>query len=265
MEGNMASTVTLEGVKKAVFFPFKGEKWGLKLLIGSALILAVTYVPVLGLVALVPVYGYNAQIMKRVIVDDEDPSLPEWRDWGALFLDGIKLLGISLIYGLPALLLIGGGYAMFFIFDFATVFSAAAADSYSQYISQALLLNTLGMLAGIGIAMIGVMLALIVAFFVPTALGNSIARRKFRAAFNFKEWWHIFVTNLGGYLLVLALTIGLYSLLLLAVNLLYFTIVLCIFVPILTCIAAYLFSVIYYSLLAVAYRDAVRKIALRTI
>jgi hypothetical protein len=62
------------------------------------------------------------RFMKQVIVDGEGPDLPEWRDWGALFLDGIKILGISLIYGLPAFLFIGGGYAMFFIFDFVIVF-----------------------------------------------------------------------------------------------------------------------------------------------
>jgi hypothetical protein len=34
----------------------------LKLLIGSALMLAVVYVPIIGLAALAAVYGYNAQI-----------------------------------------------------------------------------------------------------------------------------------------------------------------------------------------------------------
>lgn len=42
----MASTASLEGVKKAVFFPFKGKGWGVKMLIGSALVFANFIIPI---------------------------------------------------------------------------------------------------------------------------------------------------------------------------------------------------------------------------
>jgi hypothetical protein len=91
----MASTASLEGVKKTIFFPFKGKSWGVKLLIGSALNLANYIIPLL---PLIPVYGYAGQIARRVILQDEDPEMPEWSDWGLFFSDGIKLLGAAAIY-----------------------------------------------------------------------------------------------------------------------------------------------------------------------
>jgi hypothetical protein len=110
----MASTVSFEEVKKAVFFPFRGEKWGIKVLIGSALTFGSFIIPI---IPALPVFGYFGQIMKGVIVREEDPEMPAWNDWGSLFLDGIKLLGAVIIYMLPALVLIIGGYGLFMLLD----------------------------------------------------------------------------------------------------------------------------------------------------
>ncbi len=256
----MASTVTLEGVKKAVFFPFTGEKWGIKLLIGSALMLAASYVPLLGIAGVIAVQGYYARIMKRVILEDEDPGLPEWKDWGGLFLDGVKLLGASLIYCLPAILLIVGGYVLFFVLDIATVISSTTMNPYSQTLPPEFLVNMLGMFGGIGIVMIGFLLMLVASVILPPALGNMIAKGSFSAAFHFREWWQAFKINLGGYLLVLALLMGTYTLLMVVFYIFYFTIILCILLPIAMSVMIFLLGAVYYSLTAVAYRDATRKL-----
>ena len=104
------STVSFEGVKQAVFFPFRGEKWGIKVLIGSALTFGSFIIPI---IPVLPVFGYFGQIMKGIIIQEQDPEMPAWNDWGTLFLDGLKLLGAVIIYLLPALILGIGGYALF--------------------------------------------------------------------------------------------------------------------------------------------------------
>ena len=106
------STVSFEEVKKAVFFPFRGEKWGIKVLIGSALTFGSFIIPI---VPLMPIFGYFGQLMKSIIVKEQDPEMPAWNDWGTLFVDGIKLWGAVILFMLPALILTIGGYALFMV------------------------------------------------------------------------------------------------------------------------------------------------------
>ena len=47
------------------------------------------------------IYGYFYQIMQQIIVRSEEPTLPEWQDWGKLLGDGFRLFGVSFIYSLP--------------------------------------------------------------------------------------------------------------------------------------------------------------------
>jgi hypothetical protein len=115
----MASTASLEGVKKTIFFPFKGKGWGGKLLLGSALNLANYIIPIL---PLIPVYGYAGQIARRVILQDEDPEMSEWNDWGLFFSDGIKILGATAIYSFPGILIMLIGYLVMFAGNFAFMF-----------------------------------------------------------------------------------------------------------------------------------------------
>ncbi len=55
------------------------------------------------------IYGYFYQIMQRVIVKSEEPTLPEWQDWGKLLGDGFRLFGVSFIYSLPLSILYFAG------------------------------------------------------------------------------------------------------------------------------------------------------------
>ena len=256
----MASTVTLEEVKKAIFFPFKGEKWGIKLLIGSMIMVAV-YIPVAGIAAIIALDGYFGQIMKRVIVQDEDPELPEWKDWGTLFLDGLKILGTSLIYTLPGMLCVVAGYALFMVLDFAFAFSTASINPHATTLPLAFFGNLFGMFGGMALIWVGMLLMMVGAVFLPPALGNMIAKENFGAAFRIKEWWPVFKVNIGGYLLTIAMMMGIYSLMILVIFCLYFTVILCILIPIAVCVAIFLLGVMVFTLYAVSYRDGVRKLA----
>jgi hypothetical protein len=255
----MASTVTLEGVKKAIFFPFRGEKWGVKVLIGSALYFANFIIPI---VPAIPLFGYFGRIMKRIIVQDEDPELPEWNDWGALFLDGIKLFGALLIYLLPALILTIGGYVLFMVLDFSLVFSST---TYTQYSSNpfpmSIIGSAIGMFGGLAVAMLGMVLIYVTLVFVPPALGNMIAKDDFGAAFHFKEWWPVFKANLSGYVVALAIALGLFTLMYILALFLYATVILCFLLPFAFCFIFFVFGTVSFSLYAIAYRDGTRKLA----
>jgi hypothetical protein len=255
----MASTVTLEGVKKAVFFPFRGEKWGIKVLIGSALSFASFIIPI---VPAIPMFGYFGQIMKRIIVQDEDPELPEWNDWGTLFLDGIKLFGAVLIYLLPALILMICGSILFMVLDFSLAFSSAAYTQYSSNpFPMSMLGNMVGMFGGMAVMMLGFVVAFVTIIFIPPALGNMIAKGDFGAAFHFKEWWPVLKANVSGYILAVAIAMGLFYLMYMLAMVLYATVVLCFLLPFVFSFIVFISSLIGFSIFAISYRDGVRKLA----
>ena len=256
----MTSTVTMEGVKKAVFFPFKGEKWGTKLLIGSVITLAF-YIPVVGIAAAIVLAGYFGQIMKRVIVAEEDPELPDWKEWETLFLDGIKIAGASLIYMLPGLLCMVAGYILFLVLDIAFVATTSSMNSYSSSFPAAFVGNMVGMFVGLGLVGVGALLMLVMSIFLPPALGNLIDKDNFGAAFRIKEWWPVLRANIGGYLLAIALLIGTNSLMIMVTYCLYFTVILCILIPFSMCICIYILGSMAFSLYAVSYRDGTKKLA----
>ncbi|KAF0107014.1 MAG: hypothetical protein FD146_2124 [Anaerolineaceae bacterium] len=252
----MTSTVSLEGVKKAVFFPFQGKGWGTKLLIGSALGLANYIIPI---VPLIPLYGYAGQIAKRVLIQDEDPELPDWNDWGALFSDGIRIFGATIIYMLPGLLLTFGGYFLMFGMNFAFMLDPSFANS-PEAIAPFLLGSMAGVFIGMLVMMLGMFLMFVTGLFLPPALGHLIAKGQFAAAFRVKEWWAVFRANFSGYLLMFALTYGINMILVWVVYLFYFTVVLCFVMPFAMAAATFLMSAIHFSLLAVTYRDGARKL-----
>lgn len=86
---------------------FKDPKWVSKLLISalfSFLSLFLIGIPFLN--------GYIVSIVRKRLNGEE--GLPEWTDFGQLFVDGIKLIAISLIYSLPIMVL-SMGSALFSI------------------------------------------------------------------------------------------------------------------------------------------------------
>ena len=253
----MASTVTLEGIKKGVFFPFRGEKWGLKVLIGSALCFGSSFV-----IPVIPLFGYYSQLMKRIIARDEDPEMPEWKDWGTLFMDGIKLFGAVLIYMLPALILSVGGFLLFMVLDFSLAFSSATIQQYSTSLfPMTMLANMLGMFGGMAVMMLGFVVAFGTIVIIPPALGNMIAKDDFRAAFRFKEWWPVLKANLSGFILAVAITLGLFYLMYMLAMIFYATIVLCFLLPFLFAFITFISGTVGFSVFAITYRDGIRKLA----
>jgi hypothetical protein len=252
------STVSFEGVKQAVFFPFRGKKWGLKVLIGSALTFGGFIIPI---VPLLPVFGYFGQIMKGIIVQEQDPEMPAWNDWGTLFLDGIKLFGAVIIYLLPALIMVIGGYVLFMVLDFSMVFSASALSNSYHPSPAPMIASIVGMVAAMAVMMLGIAVAVATIVILPPAVGNMIAKGKFEAAFHFREWWPVLKANLGGFVLAVILSMGMFYLMYMLAIVLYATIVLCFLLPFAFVAILFISGATGFSVYAVAYRDGVRKIA----
>jgi len=254
----MASDVTLESAKKAVLFPFQSRRWGLKLLIGSALSLANTILPI---IPLIPAYGYFSQIAKRVILADQDPDLPEWDDWGLFFSDGIKVFGANALYMLPGGLSLMLGYLLMFTLNFAFMFDPRFYTDPEAVMPAFFLGSFAGTLAGMFFLVVGMLLMAAANLFLLPALGHLLATGRFGAAFRVREWWPMFKANLGGYILTLLLLTGVYLVLIWSAYALYFTVILCFLMPFAMMAAGFLMNAIHFSLLAVAYRDGKRKLA----
>jgi hypothetical protein len=83
---------------KAFTYPFEDKLWASKLGIG----MAVSIVPILNFAWL----GYMIDVMRGVVSGRAEP-LPGWDNFGKKFMDGLILFLASLVYALPALILIG--------------------------------------------------------------------------------------------------------------------------------------------------------------
>ena len=89
-------------IGKAFTFIFEDPDWLKKVAIGSGLLLLgiIFSVVLIGLIPLIIITGYTVLLVKNVMDGAERP-LPEWEDWGDLFMRGLKLFLIVLIWAIP--------------------------------------------------------------------------------------------------------------------------------------------------------------------
>jgi hypothetical protein len=158
-------------------YMFKQDGFITKLLIGGVLM----FIPILGWAC---VAGYALRTM-RAVSDGED-FLPEWTDWGDLFIKGLLVWVVSVVFEIPGLILgrfgsIGSLLAMLWgivvlvvlpaaLLRFATRDNFAAAFEFSaiidfiktnssNYILAVILGLVAGFIAGFGIILLVVGLA----------------------------------------------------------------------------------------------------------
>lgn len=85
-------------IERTLKFIWEDEDWLKKILIAAALLL--TGVGSIGVI------GWMAELASRVAANNEENPLPEWEEIGQYFLNGLKYIGVTAIWSLPALLLI---------------------------------------------------------------------------------------------------------------------------------------------------------------
>ena len=242
----MSSTVTSENLQTIFTFPFKDQSWKSKFTIGSLLYM-------IGIFILPGFFvgGYSYEVMRQIIVDDRDPSMPEWDDFGEYFQNGFKLFGVGFLYGSPTLMLMLPYLVLILFFPF--FITGAIPDEYIDMLFVAFPVT-------LGLMIIGSLVGFVFGMFGVVAKGHMVATGEFAAAFRFREWWPILRNNLGGFLLAYLVLMALSWVITFAVQLLMATLILCIVVPFLMAAVCFYLGLVSNALFAKAYADGVKKL-----
>ncbi len=180
-------------IGKSIQFVFDDERWFVKLLIGAVIFL-------LSMIIVIPIFfliGYAVKVTRNV-KDGVKTPLPEWDDWGKLFMDGIYIFIAQFVYTLPILIIVciamvaTGGMG-------AIAESGGNPDALMAMMSSTLLLMSC-LIFIYAIAMIFISPAVIIQYI----LNND----EFGACFRFGEVFGIARDSIGDILLVVVVTIG---------------------------------------------------------
>ena len=238
----------------AFSFPFKDPNWQQKLLIAFLLVIANFIIPFIPMIFLL---GYCYQIARSIIIDKaEMPVLPEWQDWGGFFKDGIKLIGVSLVYMLPAVLVFALGVLVIAGGSFLIVFLEGLGERYQVLLGIFSMLSSLSWVFFMGVGMV---LSLLTGIFYAPAVTHMIAKGEVAAAFHFKEWWPYFKKNFFGFLLSYLMIWGISMVSAILMQILQLTVVLCCLIPILMSFVSTYSTLVSYALFGYAYLEGVEK------
>jgi hypothetical protein len=166
-------------IGKSFSYVFEDEDWLTKLGIGAL----VTIVPILNFAW----FGYGIDIIRNVVRGDPRP-LPRWDNFGDKFMDGLYIAIASLIYTLPALVVLVGGIILWF------VPVSVATDSDTQGI-----LAGLGGVVFIALTCLSILYFLAYSFFYPAMLIHYSRNSTFGALFQVREIIRLATSNLGQY------------------------------------------------------------------
>jgi len=247
----MDLSASMQATKDLFLFPFRDKNWKNKLLIGVGMTLASMAIPI------IPWFftaGYGARLMRAGAANSTSEDLPEWDDWGDLMLDGLRLLGAGLLVSLPGIILMGGGWLFYMVgvINFSSTGEhASSGDAWMMIFSMMVMFFTMGL------GMVLWMAALVVS---PPAMAHIAVQRRFSALFDIKGWGRILRVNFSGFVLAVMLFFAVYWVMMLAFQILYFTIILCFLAPLLIMPIAFYCGVVYQRLIGQAYGDALRKL-----
>jgi hypothetical protein len=204
-----------------LLYPFRDAAARKNFLIAAALMFGNFIIPILPMIFLM---GYIARIMRQIIDEKQEASMPEWDDWNAYLTDGLRIWGFRMVFFLPLLLILFGGMGLFFVFFFI---GTAQSDSHT---TSPFLLG--GMLVFFIVMAIFMVLAIPLGIASMAGSAHVVAKKSFSAGFAFKEWWQIFYKNLGAFLLYYIVAMAVSFVLTFALQILYLTIILICLLPI---------------------------------
>jgi len=226
----MAKKKLTTDISQVLVFPFQDEAWVKKMAIASLLI----FVSFILIIPMVFLLGYLAEIIRRIAVEGEPPSLPEWDDLSVYFQDGIRLFGAGAIYLIPSTFLLIVGYL---IVGYASIFiPIVIMETGGMSDGEGIVLMIAGYLAGFGLMGIGTVLAMITGVMLPVAGSHIVVKEDFSAAFKFGEIWDIFKGNWSGFLVAFLIIIGGFVVLSYGSYLLVVTVILCCLYPFVLCL-----------------------------
>lgn len=127
------------------------------------------------------VYGYLFRVVKSSISGEID--LPEFGDWFNMFIDGLKVLMVGVVYSIPAILI---------IMVFAAVPFASTLGIIGSNVST--VINTLLYTAGIWSVIPILYMVLIIPVLLIAVMNMAFNDDKFSAAFRFNKIINIILT-----------------------------------------------------------------------
>jgi hypothetical protein len=188
----------MNNIQDTLLFPVRDAEARKQFLIACAVMLASFIIPILPMLILM---GYSAKIMREVIEENKEPSMPAWQsnDLSEMLVDGLRLWGTQLVLTLPVLILIGGGVASMLggSFIFATL-----SDQNTDTVAP---IGVLLIMFGTLIVGLFAMLSLPYSVVISAALPHVTVKRSFQAAFEFNEWFNIFRKAVGQFILAYAM------------------------------------------------------------
>jgi hypothetical protein len=176
-------------IARAFTFFSEDERWWLKMLIGALFMLASVLV-----VPFFFVLGYQVALI-RAVADGDDARLPEWDHLGRKFADGASVFLISLLYGLPMIIVLGA----------VVVLGVLAGRGTSSNAWQGLLIG----IAFVGFAigwLIVVAYTLLLRLAAPAIRGTFARTRSIHRSLQLGVIIGLVRTDFKAYLLVFAMT-----------------------------------------------------------
>lgn len=244
----MNLAISMQSLKNVFRFPFHDPRWKIKVLIGSALAFAGVILPI---IPALPLMGYFARMMRAGARNEDAAVLPEWNDWGELFLDGLRQAGVLIVAFLPATVLSIVGWFVYMV----GIMAMPVIDRDSSFLGVFTMMGAFGFFfITMAISMI---LLVIAAMIFPAAMAHVAFTRSFVSFFRVGEWWKIMRKNFLGFQVAIGIFGSLYVLLMVVTQILYFTVVLCLVIPFLLVPLGFYSGLVFYRLVGQAYGETI--------
>ena len=172
---------------KPFSFVFEDPRWLQKILIGGLFYLAGFLI-----IGWFFILGYCAKLARNVMNGEQQP-LPEWDDLGGFFAEGLRLVGVFLVYIFPIIV-------MAIMLGIPAAIVGAMNDGEGA--AEALASGFAGCMACLLVP-----ISLGITFWIPGALLRVVSEERFSAAFEFGAIWQFIRENVGNYLLAIAVYI----------------------------------------------------------
>ncbi len=177
-------------IQKTLLFPFRDKAAQKNFLIASLVALMGLVIPILPWLAL---YGYAVRIMRQIIDEKQEPTMPEWTNWNELLSDGLRLLLLRMVIVLPLLLILTFGIVVTIIP--IVLMLQSDQDANGMFGVIAIVIN----LIWIALAIFLMLIIIPLSIMAGAAEGHMVSQRSVAAAFCIQEWWPIFRKNMGGF------------------------------------------------------------------
>ena len=214
----------MNNLQETLLFPVRDAEARKQFLFASLVILVGFIIPIIPMLILT---GYSAKIMRQIIDERKDPSMPDWQksDWAEMLTDGLRIYGAQLVYMLPIMLIVGFGILSLMSGSIAA--SVSISDNGQSLAPVGIPL----FIVGFAVVMFFSLLALPYSVIISVVGPHVAATRSFASAFQIKDWWGIFRKALGQFILAFVITMVISWVLGFVIQIAFITIVLICIVP----------------------------------